>query len=106
MYAEITISDPIPSNVGVSYHPLEFAKYGVFAWEYDNGMRGPVHWVNWKKCRVEPEYKNPKAYWYWFQPNVQFSIIILPTINTEVADAYINGVAVNILTGKGLPLIP
>lgn len=105
MYLEVFIANS-PVGVGQSYPPLGYANYGVVCWEYANGYRGPVHWINWKKCRVEPEYANPQAYWYWFHPGTEAVITPKPTIRTDVADAYINGVAVNLLTGKGLPFVP
>lgn len=106
MYAEVTILDPVPPNVGRSYPPLEFGKYGVFVWVYQNDMRGPIHWINWRKNRIEPEYKKPIGYCYWFAKNVKFHIDCLPTIDTSVADSYINNTAINLLTGKGLPFRP
>lgn len=107
MYLVVNITTA-PSKIGFSYKTLKYAKYGVVCWEYDGGFRGPPHWINWMKQRVEQDWQRvkPVAYSYYFYPGVYGTIQPLPTINTDVADAYINGVAVNLLTGKGIPILP
>jgi|SRR5215471_2005101 len=107
MYARITI-DNVASLQGFSYGDMKFKKYGVFAWEYEGGSRGPVHWVNWDICHIEQDWLKvrPKNYWLWFYPGVLGSIIINTTPLDDIADVLFNNVPVNLLTGAGVPTTP
>lgn len=94
-----------PAAVGLSYGSLKFARYGVLAFEYEGGFLGPIHFINFPKSVIIPEYKGCKAVQAWFPADVLAAVQMVPEIDTTVADQYIAGQAVNLLTGKGLPLV-
>jgi hypothetical protein len=112
MRAIIIVQSPLPPNIAPSYGQLQYANYGVCAWQYNlpvqgtnQNFLGPVHWINFPYSCFEPDYPNPVGFQYWFHANIKANVQVIPQINTQAADAYIAGTAVNLLLGKGMPLL-
>lgn len=107
MYAALTVTnEEIPPNVGTSYGPLKFGKYGVFGWIYHDKYWGPIHWINWKDTIIVPDagYGTPTGYYRWCAPNVFIQFQIVPTINTPPPDVLVGQQLTNLLKGKGVPV--
>lgn len=105
VYALIKTIDPIPPGLGFSYGDLQFARYGVCAWEYNLGYRGPVHFINWKDSVIENEFPNPIGFWYYLFPGLTAVIGFRTSLPDTVPDIEIGGQKVNFTTGEGV-LIP
>ena len=111
MQAVVTIIDPPAVGLGKSYGFLNFAKYGVCVWEYEiptvgggaSVGKGPIHWLNFEDNVIYPEYPHPRAFHYWLAEGVHANVQVLPTIRTDIADTYLQGLAVNLLTGLNVP---
>lgn len=110
MKALVRIVEPFAPNIGESYGPMQYANYGLCVWEYSDGSlgpagqlhRGPVHWINFRENVFYPEYPHPVAFTYFLHANVNATVQIVPEVRTDIRDTIIQGVAVNLLRGKGI----
>lgn len=108
MKAVISILPPVPLSIAQSYDGIGFGKFGVAVWQWQLGgitYNGPIQWINFLNTCLEPNIKNPVAFKYWFYPNVLYNVQVVPEITTNIADSIINGAAVNLITGKLMPLL-
>jgi hypothetical protein len=103
MQAQLKINPPLPAKFPMSYGPLQYGQYAVMKCNYKNGD-GPIHWCNAQVSIFEPEFKGPLGYTYWFYPGLLGFAQLIPVIDTSVANSYINGLLVNLASGKGFPL--
>jgi hypothetical protein len=82
-------------------------------WEYaDDSLgaggqphKGAIEWINFPEFITYPKYPHPIAFHYWFHVGVHAHVSVVPEIRTDVADAVLQGIAVNLLVGRGLALL-
>ena len=126
IYVTVQIGLPIPPWVNKSYGDFGFWKFGLGSWLYappnvivnvpqfqvnfnlgESGtFAGEIEWINTQTFISYPKYPNPVAFRTWFQQGVLRTVKANLTAVINVPDILMAGVPRNLVTGKGMPLIP
>lgn len=109
-----------------SYGSFGYYKLGLGCWVYNPALlevsfpqfgldvnigqlglyEGAVEWINTLTFLTEPKYANPLFFKFWFQPGVVYTAQVLPSQKITVPDMFFGPSPLNLVTGKGMPLVP
>jgi len=112
LVATMDILPPWPAKIDDSYPPFGFYKFGLWVWQYGYNASNPnqlydgrIEWITTQHFCTTPEWPDVKGYRYHLRPGVQASLKVVPWIREDIPDTIINGVAINLIRGTGLPLV-
>jgi hypothetical protein len=112
----VDIQQPIPAEIGQSYIPFGFRKFGLCCWTYEpplsvsglavflGGYDGQIEWINTEHFITQSKLPNPVGFRYWLQQGCTAIITPVTQAFGAVPDIQIGSLLINPVTGKGMPL--